>query len=85
MKPLKGLKTWWQKQTGEEETPFDGDAPVWVISLLFNLALIFVLAFVTLKNNKDNSFVDVIAPFEDEQMEELMLPEEVATSAERSN
>ncbi|MCH7725496.1 MAG: VWA domain-containing protein, partial [Planctomycetes bacterium] len=80
MKPLKGLKTWWQKQTGEEETPFDGDAPVWVISLLFNLALIFVLAFVTLKNNKDSNFVDVIAQIEDEEMEELTLPEDYAPS-----
>ncbi len=45
MDPVNRLRTWWQQQTGEEETPFDGDAPVWVVSMFFHLGLIFVLAF----------------------------------------
>ncbi|MCH7728865.1 MAG: VWA domain-containing protein [Planctomycetes bacterium] len=80
MKPLQGLRTWWQKQTGEEETPFDGDAPVFLVSMLFHLVLIFVLAFIPLiKLNEDNK-VAITVPINEEEMEELTLPQDFAPS-----
>lgn len=42
MKLMEPLRIWWQKQTGEEETPFDGDAPAWVVSLLVHAALLII-------------------------------------------
>lgn len=43
MKLLDRLKLWWQERTGEDETPFDGDTPAWVISLGVHLGLILLL------------------------------------------
>lgn len=43
MKLMEPLRLWWQKQTGEEETPFDGDAPAWAVSLLVHMTLLLVL------------------------------------------
>ena len=41
---FKALKRWWQIRTGEEETPFDGDAPAWAISLIVHVVVFSVLA-----------------------------------------
>ncbi len=38
------LRRWWQERTGEEDTPFDGDAPAWFISMGVHLALFVLLA-----------------------------------------
>jgi len=60
--PLKRLRTWWQHRTGEEETPFDGDAPYWLVSMVFHLVLMFVLAFVPLTYEPDPGAVSMISP-----------------------
>ncbi len=44
MNLMEPLRVWWQKQTGEEETPFDGDTPAWVISMVVHVALLVILA-----------------------------------------
>jgi len=75
VKPLEGLRTLWQQKTGEEETPFDGDAPVWLISMVFHLVLMIVLAFVPLTPNDDKGYVELTAPVDQEE-EELELPDE---------
>ena len=41
---LNGLKRWWQLKTGRADTPFDGDAPFWVFSLLIHIVLLVLLA-----------------------------------------
>lgn len=38
------LRQWWQERTGEEDTPFDGDAPAWFISMGVHLVLFILLA-----------------------------------------
>ena len=43
---LKALKRWWQIRTGEDETPFDGDAPAWVISFVVHVAVIVGLTLI---------------------------------------
>lgn len=40
---LKALKRWWQIRTGEEDTPFDGDAPAWAISLIVHVGVVLAL------------------------------------------
>jgi hypothetical protein len=45
MNAITWAKRWWQQSTGEEETPLDGDTPAWILSLLINLAVLLVMAF----------------------------------------
>ena len=46
---LAQTKRWWQEYTGEEETPFDGDSPAWLISLLIHVVVLLSLALVALR------------------------------------
>ena len=48
MKVIQGLREWWQRQTGEEETPFDGDSPAFVVSLLVHLGVLVSLGLIPL-------------------------------------
>lgn len=41
---LNNLKKWWQVKTGRLETPLDTNIPFWLISLLFHLGLLVLLA-----------------------------------------
>ncbi len=75
MKVIDGLRQWWQQKTGEEETPFDGDAPVFVISMLFHLVLMFVLAFITVHAPKNQIALVIRTPLLEEE-EERLVPEE---------
>lgn len=75
MNPINSLRTWWQKQTGEEDTPFDGDAPVWLISMLFHLVLMVVLAFTVVGGEVPKTVMNFVAPLE-EQQDELELTEQ---------
>lgn len=43
---LKTLRRWWQSRTGQTATPFDGEAPYYVFSLLFHVILVAALASV---------------------------------------
>ncbi len=81
MNPIRGFRTWWQHRTGQEETPLDGDAPVWFISMLFHLALLIVLAFVTLRTDDSLRKVTLLVPVEDEEVE-LQLPDQFAFDEE---
>ncbi|MCR9116811.1 MAG: VWA domain-containing protein [bacterium] len=76
MNPIKTLKGWWQKQTGEEETPLDGDTPVYLVSMVFHLCLIFALALFSVGVATDPNAVVFDAEPIQEQPEELELPEE---------
>jgi hypothetical protein len=45
---MNSLRYWWQCRTGRAETPLDGDAPAWAVSLLVHLAAFLLLAGATL-------------------------------------
>ena len=47
MNILNSLRHRWQAWTGEEETPWDGDAPAWLVSLLVHLVLLIVISLLT--------------------------------------
>lgn len=70
------LRTWWQTQTGEEDTPFDGDSAAFFASLIFHLCLlIFLGLFPWVIQSGQVSLT--VAPPTDETLEELELPEDV--------
>ena len=45
---LDRVRLWWQEYTGEEETPFDGDAPAWAVSLVLHVAVLLSMALIGL-------------------------------------
>jgi len=72
---VQNLREWWQRQTGEEETPFDGDSPAFLVSMLVHLALLLVLGFLPVVL-PDNQITLSISTAPEEKIEELKLPEE---------
>lgn len=52
---LGGLKRWWQVKTGRVETPFDGDGPFWVFSLIVHIILLALLATSLIPQETDDS------------------------------
>jgi hypothetical protein len=76
VKAIQGLREWWQRQTGEEDTPLDGDSPAFVVSLLVHLGVLVTLGLVPLiiKSNQITLVVNATVPEEEEV--ELKLPEE---------
>lgn len=78
------LQSWWQRQTGEEETPFDGDWPAFVASLLFHLVLLLALGLTPFLTPEPAISLTITAPIEDPVEEELQLPQEVVWSPQES-
>ena len=76
MKMIQGLRTWWQKQTGEDETPFDGDSPAFIVSLLAHLVLVIALGLTPLIVSDNQVTLTVVSVPETEEIEELKVPEE---------
>jgi hypothetical protein len=76
VKMFQGLQTWWQRQTGEEDTPIDGDSGAFVVSLIVHLAVLVTLGLIPLviKSNQISLVVEATPPEEKEV--ELKLPEE---------
>ena len=64
------LRAWWQWRTGEDETPFDGDAPAWMISLLVHLLILVGIAVACLRGvESPNSLILELAEPEAEQLD----------------
>ncbi|MCH8923066.1 MAG: VWA domain-containing protein, partial [Planctomycetes bacterium] len=59
---MKALKTWWQMRSGEDETPFDGDTPAWLASLVFHMCLLVVAGLVGLTNYVPREGLVLAAP-----------------------
>jgi len=69
------LRIWWQTKTGEEETPFDGDAPAWVISMIVHAVGLILVALISIIPPKPDILLMLEAPLED-PADELELPEQ---------
>lgn len=76
MKLINRLRTWWQLRTGEEETPFDGDSPTFMVSLLVHIALLVVLAIIKVPQHEDQVTLVITSPVAIERVEELELPDD---------
>lgn len=75
MNPLRRLKKWWQIRTGKVETPFDGDSPYWLFSLIFHMALIIAVTFLAFDEPIKRVAMELMAlPEEEVEVEEI--PEE---------
>jgi hypothetical protein len=78
--PVQSLRTWWQVQTGEEDTPFDGDSTAFFASLIFHLCLLVIMGLVPFILPERQISLTVATPVEEFDEEELTLPEEFASS-----
>jgi hypothetical protein len=58
------LRRWWQDRTGEDETPFDGDTPAWIVSFGIHLGLLVILTLVWIFE-KDAPVQLVLSPTEE--------------------
>lgn len=68
---IQAVKHWWQRQTGQLDTPLDGELPFWTASLVFHLAILFLLAMILLKPEQPPE-LKISAQTEDEiEFEEL--------------
>jgi len=68
---LTRTKRCWQACTGEEETPFDGDTPAWLISLLIHVVVLLSLALVALREPaKSAPAITIIQP--QDSVEEML-------------
>ncbi len=78
MKLIESMRQWWQRHTGEEETPLDGDSPAFMVSLLVNMTTLIVLGLIPIvaKNNQVTLTVSSTINDELEEEPELTLPEE---------
>jgi hypothetical protein len=75
VKLIDRLRLWWQLHTGEEETPFDGDTPAWLVSMAFHFVLLVVVTFMPVLFERQDDRVQ-LAIMPDEEIEEIEVPEE---------
>lgn len=71
---LKSLRRWWQYRTGQTATPFDGEAPYYVFSLLFHVILVFALGLVVFHSPGHPLFIVEREP-DSQKIEEIELTE----------
>jgi hypothetical protein len=76
VKLINQLRTWWQERTGEEETPFDGESPTFIVSLLVHLVMLVALAIWKVPVEDKGITLVIKTPILEEKKEELKLPEE---------
>lgn len=85
MSMLESLRTWWQVQTGEDDTPFDRDSFAFVGSLLVHLMVMLALGLLPRLVTTRNVVLTVVAPQElEEEEEKLEVPDEVYFSPQES-
>lgn len=71
---LKSLQTWWQRRTGEDDSPFDGDTAAFGISLFVHLAILVTLGLIPLW--LDSDAIDLTLTSLTEKPEKLLVAEE---------
>jgi hypothetical protein len=79
---LTQTKRWWQEYTGEEDTPFDGDAPAWLISLLIHVVVLLSLALVALREPSRSAPAITIIQSPEAVEEVLNAPRDMTVSDE---
>lgn len=84
MNAVNGIRTWWQLQTGEDDTPFDGDSSAFFVSLMFHMVLLIVLGFLPLTPNENEVQLTFTAPLNEELEDELEVPEQFFFSEQPS-
>ncbi len=65
MKLFQNFKKWWMVKTGKDDTPFDGETPYWVISLLLHVGLLLVLASIFIEQQRSQRVSVIVPPLDD--------------------
>jgi len=75
-----GLANWWRRYTGEDDAPFDGDTPAWVVSLLLHVVVLLGLAMVALREpGRTSPAITIVQP--QEAVEDILeLPREMVVA-----
>lgn len=76
MDPFNKIKRWWQARTGQQDTPFDGESPYWVVSLLFHLGILVLLAVTMIDGDIPRQAIEVFAPEIQDEEEVLDVAQE---------
>lgn len=86
MKLLESLKRSWRQQTGEDETPLDGDSPSFLISFAVHLLLLVVMGLFAIVPPNNQVTLMITQVTEEEQKEELEIevPEEFFFSEQQT-
>lgn len=86
MKLLESLKRSWRQQTGEDETPLDGDSPSFLISFAVHLLLLVVMGLFAIVPPNNQVTLMITQVTEEEQKEELEIevPEEFFFSEQQA-
>ena len=53
MKALELFRGWWQRQTGDDQSPFDADSSAFAVSFVVNLFVIVLLGLVPLSPKRE--------------------------------
>ena len=70
---IRNLRRWWQVKTGKVDTPIDGGVPFWILSLVFHLLVIVLLAGIILPSPEEKTVnLTVAQPIEELEDEEII-------------
>ncbi|QDU29117.1 hypothetical protein ETAA8_42240 [Anatilimnocola aggregata] len=85
MKLFENLKQYWRQQTGEDETPLDGDSPAFFVSFFVHLVILMLMGFLALPELNNQVTLTITQNTEEKEKElELEVPEEFFFSEQAS-
>ena len=76
MSVFQGLRHWWQRRTGEDDTPLDGDTTAFVVSFLVHMGLLIVLGLLPVWTAPEPPVIVVSSAVAPEEIEQFRVPEE---------
>ena len=79
MSSIEQARLWWQRTTGEEDTPLDGDTPAWAVSMIVHVAVLLGLATIVIPPDRPSTPPITILqtqPDPVEPIEDVLLPPE---------
>ena len=53
MKALELFRSWWQRQTGDDQSPFDADSSAFAISFVVHLCVIVLLGLAPMSPKRE--------------------------------
>jgi hypothetical protein len=78
---IRQLRTWWQLRTGRAETPLDGEAPTFLVSLVFHVALLLLLYLIPVAAHSGAAALLITSAPVRQESKALELPQEFFFSA----
>lgn len=71
-----GLRHWWQRRTGVDDSPLDGDTSAFAVSFMVHMLLLIVLGLLPVLERSEPPVIVVSAAATVEEMEQFAVPEE---------